>query len=168
MISIVGVPDGDDVEARVRNSGSKHVYLIETVFEWPDVPDPANVDWFKFDGDRYHNENDSNSPTISTGDYEKLKSGKTWKWEADFDDVPDEGIYGSFSVTLTFYEPDQNAHCSLSRSIFEAPPASTATPEPAPTETVGPSDTPTATSTSVDTATPVDTPTSTHTPTPEL
>ncbi len=176
--------DGDDVETRVRNNGSKHVYLIETFFEWPDVPEPAYVDWFKFDGDRYYTSNDSNSPTISTGDYEKLRSGKTWKWEVDFDDGPDGGIYGSFSVTLTFDVPDQETHCSLSRSIFEAPPdptpeptntpgptdtpepVSTDTPEPTPTDTAAPSNTPVATATASATPLPTETPTPIDTPTP--
>lgn len=178
-LSITGTwIDGDAVKANVRNSGSKHVYLIKTVFEWPDVPDPAYVDWFKFDRDRYYTSNDDDSPTVSSGDHERLRKGKTRRWEVDFDDEPDGVIYGSFSVTLTFDIPDQDAHCSVSGSTFKSPPAptpeptdppaptdtpvpaSTDTPEPTPTETAVPSNTPVATAT--DSATPL--PTETATP----
>lgn len=176
--------DGDDVEAKVRNSGSKHVYLIETAFEWPDVPDPAYVDWFKFDGDRYYSSNDEDSPTVSTGDYEKLKSGKTWKWVVDFDDGPDGGIYGSFTVTLTFNIPGLG-NCVLNASTYKDIPATpvpspapsdtpaptntpgpTDTPEPSPTETAAPTNTPDVTATPSETAIPTETPTS-EPPTPE-
>ena len=177
-ITSMKVDGDDDVEARVRNSGSKDVYLIETVFEWPDVPDPAYVDWFKFDGDKYYNSNDGNSPTVSTDDYEKLRKHKTKtrKWEVDFDNQADEGIYGSFSLTLTFDVPGQDGHCSLSRSTFKAhpapspeptdPPAPTDTPEPSPTETAAPTNTPDVTATPSETAIPSETPTS-EPPTPE-
>ncbi len=176
-LSIIAMKvDGDDVEAKVSNSGSKDVYLIETVFAWPDVPDPAYVDYFeldKIDGDDKYNYNPTssgNSPTISTGDYEKLSKGKTRRWETDFDDVPGGKIYGSFSVTLTFDVPGHDAHCSLSRSTFKAPPTptpeATNTPEPVPTDTptpplteTAPTDTPdpapTETAVPVDTFTPV-------------
>ena len=51
-LSISGMEvSGDDVKAKVHNSGSKDVYLIKTVFEWPDVPEPAYVDYF---GARWH------------------------------------------------------------------------------------------------------------------
>ena len=171
-LSITGTwISGDDVEANVRNSGSKHVYLIKTVFEWPDVPDPAYVDWFKFDGDRYYTSNDGDSPTISTGDHERLRKNKTRRWETDFDSAPGGGIYGSFSVTLTFDVPGQDAHCSVSGSTYKAPPSptdvpapsetpepvSTDTPEPIPTDTLEPTPTDTPEPALTDTPTPVDT-----------
>jgi hypothetical protein len=149
--------EGDDVEAKVRNSRPKDVYLIETVFEWPDVPEPAYVDWFEFRGDRYYSGDDGDSPTVSTGDNERLRSGKEWKWEVDFDDEPGGKIFGSFFLTLTFDVPGYDAHCSLSRSTFKEPP----TPTPEPTDTAMPTLTPTASST----PTPTSTPTQTHTPT---
>lgn len=169
-LSITGMwIDGDDVEASVRNSGSKDVYLIKTVFEWPDVPDPAYVDWFKFDGDRYYSLNDGDSPTVSTGDHERLRKNKTRRWETDFDDEPDGVIYGSFSLTLTFDVPSQDAHCSVSGSTYRAPPAPTDLP--APTETPVPvsTDTPEPTPTlptPTDTPEPAPTDTSTPEPTP--
>ncbi len=165
-LSITGMwIDGDDVEANVRNRGSEHVYLIKTAFEWPDVPDPAYVDWFKFDGDRYYTSNDGDSPTVSTGDHERLRRNRTRRWETDFDSAPDGRIYGSFSVTLTFDVPDQDAHCSVSGSVYKAPPAPTDTPEPSETPEMVATDTPEPTATDV---APTDTPepTSTDTPAP--
>lgn len=168
--------DGDDVEAKVRNNGSKDVYLIETVFEWPDVQEPAYVDYFELDhidgDDKYYKSNDWNSPTISTGDYAKLRKGKTEDWKVDFDDEPGGKIYGSFFLVLTFDVPGHEAHCSLSRSTFKAPPAPTdlpaptETPEPVSTDTPEPIPTlPTPTAT-LEPA-PPDTPTPTDTSTPE-
>ena len=164
---------GHHVEAKVRNSGSSDVYLIETVFEWPDVPDPAYVEYFELKGikgdDKYYNSNDWNSPTISTGDYEKLRKGRTERWKVEFDDVPGGKIYGSFFLTLTFDVPGQGAHCSVSGGTFKAPPAptdlpatpetpepvSSGTPEPTPTD-MAPTDTPEPA--------PTDTPEPTETP----
>ena len=163
--------DGDDVEAKIRNSGPKDVYLIETVFEWPDVPDPAYVDWFKLEGidgdDKYYNGNSGNSPTISTDGYGKLRKGKTRMWEVDFDDQPGGKIFGSFFLTLTFDVPGHDAHCSLSRSTFKAPPTpeATNTPEPVPTSTPTASSTPTPTLAPTQTHTPTATHTATPTPT---
>ncbi len=160
--------DGDDVEAKVRNNGSKDVYLIKTVFEWPDVPDPAYVDYFELDhidgDDKYYKLDDWNSPTISTGDYAKLRKGKTEDWKVDFDDEPGGKIYGSFFLTLTFDVPGHEAHCSLSRSTFKAPPL----PTPGPTDTPMPTSTPTASSTPnpTSTLTQTHTPTATHSATP--
>ena len=185
-LSITGmwVDGDDDVEANVRNRGSRRVYLIKTVFEWPDVPDPAYVDWFKFDGDRYYSSNDGDSPTVSTGDHERLRGNRTRRWETDFDDQPEVGIYGSFFLTLTFDVPDQGAHCTVSGGTFKAPPAPTPepsdiptpseTPEPAPTVTpeliltdtpVLPTDTPEPAPT--ETVAPTDPPAATETFTPE-
>jgi len=162
---------GDHVEAKVRNSGSSDVYLIETVFEWPDVPDPAYVDYFELKGikgdDKYYKSNDWNSPTISTGDYEKLRKGRTERWKVEFDDEPGGKIYGSYFLTLTFNVLGQDAHCSVSGGTFKAPPVPTDLP--APTETPEPvsSDTPEPTPTDMaPTDTPEPAPTDTPEPTP--
>ncbi len=173
-LSIISMKvDGDDVEARVRNTGSKNVYLIATVFEWPDVPDPAYLDWFEFRGDRYYHPHDEDSPTSSSGEHEKLGSGDTRKWETDFDNVPGGKIYGTFFVALTFDVPGHAAHCSLSRSTFKAPPAPTdspaptETPEPVPTDTPEPTPTDMAPTDTPEPA-PTDSPAPTDTSTPEL
>ncbi|GMR11413.1 MAG: hypothetical protein BMS9Abin28_2245 [Anaerolineae bacterium] len=173
-IASMRVNGDNNVKAKVRNSGSKHVYLIKTVFEWPDLPDPAYVHRFEFSGERYfHTHSQGNSPTIASGSNERLRSGETRTWEVDFNDEPDEGIYGSFSVMLTFDVPNQDANCSLSRSTFKDipatqvpspdptdPPAPTSTPEPSPTETAAPTNTPAVTETPSETAIPTETPTS--------
>ncbi len=159
---------GDHVEAKVRNSGSSDVYLIETVFEWPDVPDPAYVDYFELKGikgdDKYYNSNDWNSPTISTGDYEKLRKGRTERWKVEFDDEPGGKIYGSYFLTLTFDVPGQDAHCSVSGGTFKAPPAPTDVPVPTETPVPVSTDTPEPTPTDIP---PTDTPAPTDTSTPE-
>ena len=178
-LSISGMEvSGDDVKAKVHNSGSKDVYLIKTVFEWPDVPEPAYVDFFELDGiqgdDKYYKGDSWNSPTISTilTGRARLRGNKIEDWKVDFDDEPGGIIYGSFFLALTFDVPGQDAHCSVDGSTYRAPPAPT--DSPAPTETPEPvaTDTPEPTPTDVaptDTPepTPTDTPAPTETSTPE-
>ena len=160
-LSIVGIwIDGDDkLKASVRNQASVKAFLTDTMLDWPDVPPPAYVDWFEFDGNRYYNGDDSSSPTSVTGSNRSLNGGKTRTWEADWDDEPDEGIYGSFGLTLVFKISGE--FCSLSSSTFKSPPA---TPEPSPL----PSETPLPPTETVlaPTATPPPTETPTETPTP--
>ena len=167
-ISDMRISGDDDVKAKIRNNGSKDVYLIQTVFGWPDVPEPAYVDYFELKGipgnDKYYHSHDWSSPTISTGDYEKLRGFKSEDWKVDFDDEPDDGIFGSFFVTLTFDVPGQDAHCSVSGSTFRAPPAPTDLPAPTETPEPIPTDTPEPTATDV---APTDTPEPAPTDTPE-
>ena len=149
--------DGDDkLHASVRNEASVKAFLTDTTLDWPNVPPPAFVDEFKFDGSKYYNGNDDSSPTVVSGSSKQLSAGKTRTWEADFDDEPGEGIYGTFGLTLVFNFPGQGS-CTLSSSTFKDPPA---TPVPSPTL---PPPTETA---AVPTETPAPTPTSTETPTP--
>ena len=159
--------DGSDrLKADVRNTASVKAFLTDTTMDWPNVPPPAYVDWFEFDGSRYYNGDDSNSPTSMGGTSRQLSAGKTRTWEADWDDEPGEGIYGSFGLTLIFNFPGQGS-CTLSSSTFKAPPA-TPVPSALPSSTALP---PTATSpaptgTPVLTATPTSTPTPSQTPGP--
>jgi len=160
-LSIVGIWfDGDDkLKASVRNQASVKAFLTDTMLDWPDVPPPAYVDWFEFDGNQYYNGNDSSSPTTKTGSNRSLNGGKTRTWEADWDDEPDEGIYGSFGLTLVFKISGE--FCTLGSSTFKSPPA-TPVPSPLPSETPQP---PTET-VSAPTETPLPTETPTETPTP--
>ncbi len=103
----------------------------------------------------YYNSNDWNSPTISTGDYEKLRKGRTERWKVKFDDEPGGKIYGSYFLTLTFDVPGQDAHCSVSGGTFKAPPAPTDLPVPTETPEPVSSDTPEPTPTDM---APTDTP----------
>ncbi|MFV1858069.1 MAG: hypothetical protein ACC647_01825 [Anaerolineales bacterium] len=173
-LSITGmwVNSGDEVRARVKNSGSYHAYLTGTLFEWPDVPGSTYVDWFRFDNRKYFSSDDWSSPTSSSGSRVRIKRGKTETWRVDFDDEPDEGIYGSFAVTLRF-DVSGKATCDLNASTFKDipampvptpeptdPPAPTDTPEPIPTETAAPTNTPGVAATASETAIPTETPTS--------
>jgi hypothetical protein len=147
--------DGNDkLKASVRNEASVKAFLTDTMLEWPNVPPPAFVDWFEFDGNRYYNGDDYSSPTSQTGTSRQLSAGKTRTWEADWDDEPDEGIYGHFGLTLIFNFPGQGS-CTLSSSTFKDPPA---TPVPSPT-LLPPTET-----AAVPTETPAATPSPTETP----
>lgn len=160
-ITSMWVESSDEVRARVSNSGSQDAFLVNTIFEWPDVPEPTYLDWFRFDGDKYYDQEDSSSPTVASGSWEKLGDGDTETWKVDFDDKPDDGIAGSFVLTLTFDVPGYDT-CTMSRSTFKDLPI-VAEPTATPTPTSTPTDTPTPTVTP--TATPTDTPTPTQTPT---
>lgn len=157
-ITDMWIHSDDEVRARVRNSSSKHAYLTTTVFEWPDVPEPAKVDWFRFDDKKYFSVDDWSSPTSSSGSSVRIKRGNSETWRVDFDSEPDEGIYGSFQVTLTF-DVSGLATCTMSSSVFRDIPA---TPAP----TVLPSETPFPTDTPGPTATPVPGPSDTPGPAP--
>lgn len=153
--------DGSDkLKASVRNDASVKAFLTDTILEWPNVPPPAYVDWFEFDGNRYYDGDDYNSPTSKTGTSRQLSAGKTRTWEADWDDEPAEGIYGSFGLTLIFNFPGQGS-CTLSSSTFKDPPA---TPGPSPTLLPPTETAPAPTATPLPTENPAATPTATPLP----
>jgi hypothetical protein len=164
-LSIVGLwIDGDDkLKASVRNQASVKAFLTDTMLDWPDVPAPAYVDWFEFDGNRYYNGDDFSSPTSMAGSSRQLSAGKTRTWEADWDDEPAEGLYGNFSVTLVLKISGE--FCTLGSSTFKAPPA-TPVPSLAPSETpAAPTATvPAPTATPLATETPAATPAASETP----
>jgi hypothetical protein len=171
-LSIVsfGIHGDDKLRADVRNQAAIKAYLKDTTVEWPAVPPPAYVDWFEFNGNRYYSGNDFDSPTSKSGTSRELNAGKTWRWEADWDDLPAEGLYGSFHLTLVFKIATE--FCTLDAGTFRSPPA-TPVPTGAPTDTPLPA---TATETSLPpteaalpatvTPTPSPTETATITPTP--
>ena len=136
-ITSMWIHSDDEVRARVKNSGSLHAYLTGTLFEWPDVPNPAFVDWFRFDNKKYFSSDDWSSPTTSSGSDVRIKKGKTETWRVDFDDEPDEGVYGSFNVTLRF-DVSGMATCYVSGGTYRDIPGPTSTPEPIPTDTPEP------------------------------
>jgi hypothetical protein len=157
--------DGDDkLRAEVRNQASVKAFLTDTMLDWPDVPPPAFVDYFEFDGSKYYNGNDYSSGTAVSGSSRQLSAGKTRTWQTDFDDEPGVGIYGYFGLTLVFDFPGQGS-CTLNGSTFKSPPA---TPVPSPTP-VPPTETaPAPTGTPVLTETPASTPAPSETPTPTV
>jgi hypothetical protein len=169
------IHSNDELRARVRNELPERAYLTYTVFEWPDVPPPAHVDWFRFDDDRYFTSPDDYSSPTSATSWERIRRFSTELWRVDFDGQPDVGIYGAFGLLLEFEVPALGGSCSLraetSRPIppTEVPsatPSETSTDLP-PSATPLPSATPVATDTPAATATPVATETPTLTPTPD-
>ncbi len=147
----------DSVRVKVRNDNEAPGYLVSSKLSWPDGDlAPAYVDYFRFNGDRYYGGNDSSSPTGPISSSVSLAAGDTGRWEVDFDDEPDQGIWGTFSVDLTF-DFDGGLSCSMSDSVHKSEP-------PPPTDTPVPSDTPTPSNTPDDPDTPTPTPTDDATP----
>lgn len=139
------IDDGDQLRAQVSNENGRRAYLTKTVFEWPDVPPPAHVDWMRFD-DTYYNHDDYSSPTASEGSWERISGNSSEIWRADFDHEPDEGLYGSFHLHLTFEFPGWGS-CAIQGSYYEPGPTSTPTKVPSPTRTLTPGAVPSATAT---------------------
>jgi len=141
-LSITGVwiDNGEQIRASVRNNNQSRAYLTNTLFEWPDVPSPAYVDWMDFNN-RYYNNNDYSSPTTAGGTWLSIHSTTTRIWSADFDDEPAEGLYGGFKVILTFEYPGWGS-CVIESFTYRAQP-----PTPAPSPTKTPTRTPTPTKT---------------------
>jgi len=176
MLSITGmwIHNEDQVRAWVRNNNQNRAYLTHTVFEWPDVPSPAYVDWMDFNS-RYYNNNDYSSPTTADGTWLSLNKTSTRTWSADLDDEPAEGLYGGFKVILTFEYPGWGS-CVIEGFTYRAQPPTltpsltktptlTRTPTPTKTNTAGPA--PSATDTPVTpTGVPSETPSPTNTETP--
>lgn len=163
----------DEIRARVQNDLPKDAYLTYTVLSWPDVPAPAYVDYFRFDYDRYYNGNDHSSPTARSS-WERLRDGQDELWRVDFDDEPDEGLYGHFRLELTFRVPALDGSCTISAELYQPfPPGKepteppTNTPEPGPTDPPAPTATAEPTNTSVPSSTPAETSTDQPSPTPE-
>jgi len=155
-ITSVSIYNGEQVGASVRNNSQARAYLTHTVFEWPDVPSPAYVDWMDFNN-RYYNQDDYSSPTISGGTWLSINRTSTRTWSADFDDEPAEGLYGGFTVTLTFEYPGQGT-CVIEGYTYRSQP-----PTPAPSPTKTPTRTPTTSNTNTPTV-PAPSATSTDTP----
>ncbi len=164
--------DNDKLSASVRNDASIPAYLKSTILDRPNEPPPAYVDSFEIEGpgdDRYYYGDDDSSPTSKSGTNRRLDAGSTRTWAADFDDEPDEGIYGSFGLTLVYTISGEN--CTLSSSTYRSPPATPApsllpsTTPAAPTATApAPTGTPAASETPAATPTPSETPPPTPTP----
>jgi hypothetical protein len=171
----------DRISASVANDNPMDTYLTTTYIEWPQMDAyGAYVNWLDFDGHQYWGGNDHSSPTYHGGDWERLGGGGEADWEVDFSSEPPEGIYGDFTVGLTFAFSDSSLTCYVSSHIYleQLPtwtptltrtPTMTRTPTntrtPTPTYTYGPSPTPTRTRTPTNTRTPWPTRTPTRTPT---
>jgi hypothetical protein len=153
----------DRVAASVANDNTMNAYLTTTHLEWPQMESyGAYVNWFEFRSNQYWGGNGGSSPTDLGGSWERLGGGDEETWEADFSGQPPEGIWGDFTVGLTFAFDDWPVTCNITRHIYlTAAPTSTPTYTRTPTRTptYGPSPTRTATRTATRTRTPTRTPT---------
>lgn len=124
-ISSIWISGGDEVRARVRNQNMADAYLIRTYFDWT-KNGSEYIDWFRFFF-RYWGGNDSNPPTGPINSSVQFPGMDNERWRADFDSQPPGGIWGNFSLTLTFDYPGWG-QCVVSDSFFESQP-----PTPTPT-----------------------------------
>jgi serine/threonine protein kinase len=117
----------DDIKMTVRNDNPMDVPLTGSIIEWTEVDDDTYVDWVKWNGSTYYTQNDYDSPT-DAGPSSPLSfpSGAQYEWKADFDGVPDSGLSGTYTVTLTFADT-----CTVKGTITYTPPTSTPAPSPA-------------------------------------
>jgi Flp pilus assembly protein TadG len=153
----------DSIWAAVQNDNTMAAYLTTTNFEWPQMSGIKN-DYMQFRGSTYWGSgtNDYDSPTFASGTWEQLGGGDENSWENDFDNQPSDGIWGDFTLTLTFAFPDWPTTCTISRHIYvSAAPTDT----PTRTQTYGPSPTRTRTNTPAPTRTPTRTNTAGPSPT---
>ncbi|OGO15365.1 MAG: hypothetical protein A2Z14_08105 [Chloroflexi bacterium RBG_16_48_8] len=148
----------DDFEIEVTNNNDWDVYLTESTLTWPDSMTPnIEVNSFTFAGNTWDYGNYYSSDTTALSSNIALPQRTTGQWEADFDNIPAEGMQGYFRGALTFEYPVQGLTCPISADI-------TLIHTPTPTATNTPTITPTPTST----RTPTITPTPSNTPTPTI
>ena len=170
-IYFTGMWSGNDwIQASVQNDNNNPAYLTTTHFEWPQMSGIKN-DWHEFNGDRYYDGNDYDSPTDVGGSWVQIGGGDSAVWENDFDSQPADGISGDFTLRLTFSFPSWPTPCTITRHIYlsAAPtdtPTRTPTFGPSPTRTRTNTPAPTRTPTRTNTPGPSPTPTKTRTPTP--
>jgi len=153
----------DDFEIEVTNSNDWDAYLTGTGLTWPDNLTPnIEVNSFTFASNTWDFGNYSTSGTTALPSNISLPKGTTRLWEADFDNIPAEGLEGYFKGDLTFVYPVHGLTCPVSANltmVHTATPTATSTP----TITL----TPTNTNTPTITPTPSNTPTPTITPVPD-
>jgi Flp pilus assembly protein TadG len=163
-IHFTGMSAGDDwVQASVANDNTMAAYLTTTHFEWPQMSGIKH-DTMDFAGSTYWGSgtDDYDSPTDYGGTWVQLGGGDEQTWENDFDNEPADGIWGDFTIRLTFAFPSWPTTCTITRHInITAAPTDT----PTRTNTAGPSPTRTRTFTPVNTRTPTRTNTAGPSPT---
>jgi len=168
-ISNMWISGRDEIRATVRNRNVASAYLTTTFFDWTQNGSEY-IDWFRFLY-RYWGSNDSNPPTGPIGSSVNFPGMDNERWRADFDNEPSGGIWGDFSLTLTFDYPGWG-QCVASDSLFvPRPPTPTPTSAisatPRPTRTPGPTRTPSPPTNTPSSPSPSNTPQpSTNTPPP--
>jgi len=151
----------DDFEIDIRNNNDWDVYLQDSVLTWPDSMAPGiYVNNFTFAGDTWDPGDYYTSVTTALSSNIVLTKGTTQRWEADFDNIPAEGMEGFFRGNLNFHYPVQGLTCPISAEmmvVHTATPTATNTPTitPTPTSTRTPTITPTPSNTATPTITPV-------------
>jgi hypothetical protein len=160
---------GDDFEIRVTNQNYVDAYLIGSMLTWPDeIKSDMYVNYFRFVGITYDSWNYYYSPVVAASSNILLPYQSSNWWEADFNNIPTEGLWGTFRGDLTFEFPEYGLICPVSEDLVVIP-EPTATPTMTPTITLTPTitRTPTITLTPTITRTPTKTsiPTQTYTPT---
>jgi len=165
----------DDFEIQVTNLNYVDAYLIRSTFIWPDdIKADMYVNKLTFSSVTYDNWNYYYSPILAATSNVLLPYQNSRWWEADFNFIPSEGLWGYFRGDLTFYYPEHDLTCPVSASLNVIPePTATASSTPTvtltPTITRTPTITPTSTITRTPTKTaiPTITPTPSNTPTPD-
>jgi hypothetical protein len=153
----------DDFEIAVTNSSDWEAYLSGSTLTWPDSLTPSiEVNSFTFASDTWDPGNYTASVTTALPSNIELPRSSTRLWEADFDNIPMEGLEGYFRGDLTLEFPVQGLSCPVSADLTVI---HTATPTATNSPTITP--TPTNTNTPTITPTPSITPTPTITPVPD-
>ncbi|NIM93041.1 MAG: hypothetical protein GTO18_04935 [Anaerolineales bacterium] len=152
----------DDFEFIVHNDNYFDAYLITSNAVWPDdlteniYVNKAEFGDYEYDGGNYYN-----SPsTLDPSNVELGLRDNKW-WELDFNNIPEEGLWGFFKANLVFNYPGWGT-CPVTAQLNQAP-LPTYTPTLTPTITRTPTITLTPTITKIPTITP--TPSKTFTPT---
>ncbi len=167
--------EGDDFRVSVRNGNYVDAYLTGTTLIWPDDLKPnMYVNKLTFANTIYDAWDYYTSPVVAPTSNVNLPNRTSLWWEADFNNMPPEGLWGHFQANLTFQYPQYGLVCPVSASI-DATPIPTATLTSTPTITFTPTitrtptitATPTITRTPTKTSVPTKTPTPTITPTPD-
>jgi hypothetical protein len=154
---------GDNFEIEVTNDNEWDGYLKDSVLTWPDSMSPGiYVNAFTFAGNTWDNGDYYTSVTTALSSNIKLPKQTTRQWQADFDNIPVEGMEGYFLGQLSFEFPVQGLTCPVSADINIVH-----TPTPTATNTATITPTPTNTYTPTITPTPSITPTPTNTPVPD-
>ncbi|MCP4141348.1 MAG: hypothetical protein GY755_13875 [Chloroflexi bacterium] len=95
---------GDRIRASVENNGSFDMPLTSASFTWSNVGGSSpKVDWSVWNGQRFYNGDDTDSPTDATciGSKCDFPGGQTYLWESRFKNAGNP-IFGIYDLELTF------------------------------------------------------------------
>ena len=101
----------DRIRASVENNGSFDMPLTNASFTWSSVGGSTpKVDWSVWNGQRFYNGDDADSPTNTTctGNKCDFPGGQTYLWESRFKNAGNP-IFGIYDIEFTFAN-----YCTLS------------------------------------------------------